>query len=34
MIIITCRNEKQLVELLGRFQGEGWSARRWWGEVK
>jgi len=23
MIIITCRDEKQQVELLGRFQGEG-----------
>ena len=23
LILITCRNEKQQVELLGRFQGEG-----------
>jgi hypothetical protein len=23
MIVITCRDEKQLVELLGRFRGEG-----------
>jgi hypothetical protein len=34
LVLITCRDEKQQVELLGRFQGRGWSARRWWGEVK
>jgi hypothetical protein len=34
MIIITCRDEKQQVELLAGFQGEGLECRRWWCEVK
>jgi hypothetical protein len=27
LVIITCRDEKQQVELLGRFQGEGLECR-------
>jgi hypothetical protein len=28
-IIVTCRDEAQQVELLGRFHGEGLECRRW-----
>jgi hypothetical protein len=28
LVLVTCRDEKQQVELLARFQARGWSARR------
>jgi hypothetical protein len=34
LVIVTCRDEAHHVEMLKRFQGEGYRVGRCWGSVK